>query len=143
MPTQTCPWCAEEIDAQAVRCRYCTSHLEGGVRDPSEWHRGFRERKIAGVCAAVSHYLRFSLSGVRAAFVLLALFHGFGVALYAILWFVLPDQPGGRSGIDRIVEAGRALFGELRSAASSRATTRDAKGADAGDHAGECTPTRN
>ena len=143
MATQTCPWCAEDIAAQAIRCRYCRSRVEGGFRDRSEWHRDFPERKVAGVCAALAHYLRFSLPAVRVAFVLLALFRGSGVALYAILWFVLPDQPGGRSGLDRVVEAVRARFGDLRSAASLHSKRPDAKDATSGDHAGGCPPTRN
>ncbi len=80
---------------------------------------------------------------MRAAFVLLALFHGFGVALYAVLWFVLPDKPGGRSGLDRVVGAVRALCGEVESAVSSREGQSDVTDAAGGDHAGGCTPTRN
>jgi hypothetical protein len=91
MATQTCPWCAEDIAAQAIRCRYCGSRVAGGFRDRSEWHR----------------------------------------------------DSGGRSGLDRVVEAVRARFGDLRSAASLHSTRPDAKDATSGDHAGGCPPTRN
>jgi phage shock protein PspC (stress-responsive transcriptional regulator) len=82
------------------------------VRDPRSWHRDYADRKLAGVACAVAENLGVSVSLVRAGFVLLAFFHGFGVLLYAALWFVIPRTPGASSGVDRVIDAVRTLFGE-------------------------------
>jgi phage shock protein PspC (stress-responsive transcriptional regulator) len=142
MTTQACHWCAEEIAADSIRCRYCGSRVSSGLRNPAEWHRGYPERRVAGVCAVLARQLRFSVSAVRAAFVLLALFRGFGFTLYAVLWFVLPDRPGGRNGLDRVMDAFRALFDQPRTAASPRNTGSGTKDASAGEPTSGCAPTR-
>ncbi|CAG0980729.1 hypothetical protein MYXO_01839 [Myxococcaceae bacterium] len=139
MEENRCRWCAEPVAEQALRCPHCASRLEGGLRDPRPWHRAYPERKIAGVCCAVAENLGVSVSLVRAAFLLLAFFHGVGLLLYAALWFVMPDEPGGTSGSDRLLEAFRTLFGETP---SRRGRAVAARGEDDRD-SDSWSPTRN
>jgi phage shock protein PspC (stress-responsive transcriptional regulator) len=98
---------------------------------------------MAGVCAALAHHLRFSVTAVRAGFILLALLHGYGFVIYGILWFVLPDRAGGDSALDRIIEALRGLAGHARSAAGPDPGVDARREAARGDTDGGCPPTRN
>lgn len=85
---------------------------ERGMR--RDWHRGYPERKLAGVCAGVAHALDLPLPVVRAVFLLLAVFPGvagLGVTLYLILWLLMPAEPGAASPFDRMVETGKDLLG--------------------------------
>jgi len=83
-------------------------------RQAREWNRDLEEKKIAGVCAGISNQLDLPVTAVRAAFVLLALpnFSSVGIALYLILWFLMPASPGEFSGLDRVVGAISSLAGE-------------------------------
>lgn len=139
--TQTCPWCAETIQAQALKCRYCGSRIQHGVGG-LDWHRSYPDRKLAGVCAAVAHHLNIPVTAVRVGFVLLTLVHGIGIALYALLWLALPEEPGGPTGFDRAADAWRRHVRTEPPVRAPDTVTDDAQGARE-DASNGWSPTRN
>ncbi|NND16140.1 MAG: PspC domain-containing protein [Eudoraea sp.] len=54
-------------------------------------YRDIDNKYIGGVCAGLEHYLGFDALWIRLIFIILAVFTGFGLIAYILLWILVPE----------------------------------------------------
>ncbi|WP_203338667.1 PspC domain-containing protein [Nocardioides limicola] len=72
----------------------------GAARDFGPLRRSVADRKVAGVAAGVARHFNLDPTLVRVIFVVLAIFGGAGVLLYAAGWLLVPEEGSEQAAID-------------------------------------------
>jgi phage shock protein PspC (stress-responsive transcriptional regulator) len=94
--SKRCPYCAETIRAEALKCRYCGSLVSSDTALTRTWYRVRETRMVAGVCAGLAEQFGVSVTIIRLAFVLGFLVGwGMGLVIYLALWWIMPIRPSG------------------------------------------------
>lgn len=84
-------------------------HWGSGRRRAGPPRRSRDDRMLGGVATGVARWIGIDPTLVRLGFVLAAIFSGFGIAVYIVMWLVLPAEGETASIASRAVHDGRGI----------------------------------
>lgn len=88
-----CAQCGKEYPEKVNYCSQCGTAMFAPYVAHKKLTRSRRDEKIAGVCGGIAEYLELDSTLVRVAWVMLALFGGWGVVGYLVAWIIMPKDP--------------------------------------------------
>jgi phage shock protein PspC (stress-responsive transcriptional regulator) len=65
-------------------------------------------RMVAGVASGLAAYFGVDVNLVRLVFGVFSIFYGLGVLLYLIAWAILPEEAGGKSIVEDLINRHRS-----------------------------------
>jgi phage shock protein C len=61
------------------------------MEEPRKLYRSRNQRMVAGVCGGLAEYFNVDATLIRVLFLVLAVIGGSGLAIYLVMWIIVPD----------------------------------------------------